>query len=264
MEDVKIGVIGAGAIGGAVIDRLVNGTNTIPENIITCDVDDSKCIHIAEQFGVRVTSKFIDVSEADLIILAVPPLVITAALSAIFDQLTHKPLIVSFAAAVPLAKLEASLPKDVPVLRVNPNSPSLVGEGFNPIAYGSGFTSNARSLADNFLSVLGTSIEVPDDMMNLYTALTAVGPTYFLPVFDAIISLGIEEGLSREASIAAACETARGTAKLVENRPETPDQLKLYTGLRPLDDAEVRRLVKAAADDAFARMVGIQEKVNAT
>lgn len=126
-----------------------------------------------------------------------PPLEVSNILTALRDRLAHRPVIVSFAAALPLAFLESALPEGIPAMRVNPNSPSLVGVGFNPVIYGTNLTGEARSLADSFLSVLGTSIEVSDDQMNLYTALTAVGPTYFLPVFDAIVSVGLEGGLSR-------------------------------------------------------------------
>ena len=97
--------------------------------------------------------------------------------------------------------------------------------------------------------------------MNLYTALTAVGPTYFLPVFDALVSLGLEKGLSREAAIAAAQETARGTAEMVARREESAEELKLYTGLRPLEHETVRELVHAAAEDAYGRMDAVQKKV---
>ncbi len=258
---IQIGVIGAGAIGGAVIDRLVTGTGVRPENIIACEIDDAKRESAAQRFHVRITTDPCDAFDAALIVLAVPPPAISNVLEAVQGRLAHYPVIVSFAAAVPLSFLESAVPDDVPVLRVNPNSPSLVGAGYNPVIYGSSFSDDARSLADAFLSALGTSIGVPDEQMNLYTALTAVGPTYFLPVLDALITVGIEGGLTREAAVAAAVETARGTAALVENRTETPEELKLYTGLRPLKDEEVRYLVKEAAVDAFGRMTDVQKKV---
>ena len=101
---------------------------------------------------------------------------------------------------------------------------------------------------------------VPDAQMNLYTALSAVGPTYFLPVFDAMITAGIEGGLSRETAVAATVETARGCAEMVSKRPESPEQLKLFTGLRPLQDAAVRELVSKAIAEAATRMEALQKQ----
>lgn len=261
MRGVRIGLIGAGAIGGVVIDRLVSGADARAQDIVACETRDARREEIARQFGVRTTSDPGEAAAADLIILAVPPLELTKVLNAVRDYLQHRPVIVSFAAAVPIALLESLLPAATSVVRVNPNSPSLVGVGFNPVTYGSSVTGQARSLVDRLLAALGETVEIDDASMNLYTALTAVGPTYFLPVLDAMITAGVEGGLSREAAVAAATATARGTAALAAQRVENPEQLKLFTGLRPLRDAEVRDLVKQAIAEAGSRMQAVQQKV---
>lgn len=261
MRGVRIGLIGAGAIGGVVIDRLVSGADARAQDIVACETRDARREEIARHFGVRMTSDPVEAAAADLIILAVPPLELTKVLGTVRDHLQHRPVIVSFAAAVPIALLESLLPPATSVVRVNPNSPSLVGVGFNPVTYGSSVTEQARSLVDRLLAALGETVEIDDASMNLYTALTAVGPTYFLPVLDAMITAGVEGGLSREAAVAAATATARGTAELAAQRVENPEQLKLFTGLRPLRDTEVRDLVKQAIAEAGARMQAVQQKV---
>ena len=182
-------------------------------------------------------------------------------LIALREGLKVRSVVVSFAAAVPIALLESVLPPATPVVRINPSSPSLVGRGFNPITYGTNLSAADRALVDRLLAALGATVEIDDTAMNLYTALTAVGPTYFLPVIAAMIAAGIEGGLTREAAVAAAVATAHGTAALVAQRAENPEELKLFTGLRPLKDAEVRDLVKQAITDATARMTALQQKV---
>jgi pyrroline-5-carboxylate reductase len=76
-----------------------------------------------------------------------------------------------------------------------------------------------------------------------------------------MINAAVESGLSREAAVAAAAATAHGTAAMTSQRAEDPEQLKLYTGLRPLKDAEVRDLVKLAIADALGRMTTLQQKI---
>jgi pyrroline-5-carboxylate reductase len=264
MRGVRTGVIGAGAIGGVVIERLLSGGGARSEDIVACEVRDARREEVAQRYRVRTTVDPADAAASDLVVIAIPPPEVAKTLAAIRDRVAHRPAIVSFAAAVPVSAIEKVLPSGTPVVRINPNSPSLIGEGFNPVTYGASATGAARALVDGFLAALGKTIEIDDDKMNIYTALTAVGPTYFLPLFDAMIAAGVEAGLPRDAAVAAAVETARGTAALVSQRSEPPEQLKLYTGLRPLKDVEVRDLVRQAINEANTRVTTLQQKLSGT
>jgi pyrroline-5-carboxylate reductase len=260
LAGLRIGIIGAGAIGGALIDRLLAGAGVRPEDIVACEPKESRRDEIAQRYRVHTTADSGLAAAAEVIVLAAPPLEIRKILQSIRGRLEHRPLVVSFAAAVPLSVIESALPPGTPAIRVNPNSPTVVGAGYNPVVYGSSVTGAARVKADDILRVLGMSPAVSDAQMNLYTALSAVGPTYFLPVFDAMITAGIEGGLSRETAVAATVETARGCAEMVSKRPESPEQLKLFTGLRPLQDAAVRELVSKAIAEAATRMEALQKQ----
>jgi pyrroline-5-carboxylate reductase len=258
---VRVGIIGAGALGGALIDRLLASGSLGPSAIVACEPKQARREEIGGKFGVTVTARPEDAAACGIVVLAAPPLEIRKILEAIGNRLDHRPLVISFAAAIPLSLLEAVLPAAVPLARANPNSPSIVGAGYNPVVFSARTQGADRELADRFLGLLGASPLVADARMNLYTAVTAVGPTYFLPVFDAMISAGVAGGLSRTEALAAALATARGTADMIARRAETPEQLKLITGLRPLDDAAVRELVGKAIAAALARMEAVQGQV---
>src|SRR5262249_33093026 len=144
--------------------------------------------------------------------LAMPPGAMAVVLDAIRPVVARGQVVVSFAGGVPVAYIEKRLAPGTAVVRVNPNSPSLVGEGFNPVTYGRHAPGVARDLADAFVGVLGRGPEIADDQMNAYPALPAVGPTYFLPVFDPLIAVAVEAGLDRRAAGEAVAATARGTA----------------------------------------------------
>lgn len=260
LSGIRVGLFGAGALGSALIDRLLATGGVRAVDIVACEPKEARRDEIASRFGVKVTADPGEAAACAVIVLAAPPLEISKILQAIGGRLEHRPLVVSCAGAIPLTLLEAALPTAVPVLRTTPNSPSIVGAGYNPVVYSSRTTGEARALADRFLRLLGDSPTVPDSAMNLYTAITAVGPTYFLPVFDAMIRAGMAGGLSQKAAVTAAVETARGSADMIAQRKELPEQLKLYTGLRPLDDAAVRELISKAIADALSRMEAVQRQ----
>jgi len=253
----RIGLIGAGAIGGAVVDRLI-AVDVRPDAILACEPRDERRQELAGRYAIRTTAAPADAAAADLVVLAMPPGAMAAVLDAIRPVVARGQVVVSFVGGVPVAYIEKRLAPGTAVVRVNPNSPSLVGEGFNPVTYGRHATGVARDLADAFVGMLGRGPEIADDQMNAYTALTAVGPTYFLPVFDALIAVAVEAGLDRRAAVEAVAATARGTAELVARRAAPPSELKLITGLRPLKDDAVAELVRDAARAALARMVEVE------
>jgi pyrroline-5-carboxylate reductase len=259
LAELSIGIIGAGAIGGAVIDRLIAGR--LAREVVACETREERRRELADRYGIRVDPDPGQAARADVVVIAVPPGAVTPLLAATGGALAPAAVVVSFAAAVPLAHLEACLPAGTPVVRVNPNSPSIIGAGVNPVTYGRQATGPARARAEALLAALGHGPEVPDTQMNLYTALTAVGPTYFLPVLDAMIAAGLAGGLDREAAVEAAVATARATAAMVQGRRETPEQLRLLTGLRPLDDQAVRTLVADAIRAALSRMDEVQRGI---
>ncbi len=259
VSGVRIWIIGAGAICGAVIDRILN-SGVGADHIVACEPKDARREEIGKRFGVHVTADPVEAASCNVIVLAAPPLEIRKILQTISERLDHRSVVISFAGAIPLAFLESLLSSAIAVVRVNPNSPSVVGAGYNPVTYGAKTVGAARELADRFLGLLGHGPAVRDSEMNLYTALTAVGPTYFLPVFEAMIAAGVAGGLSREAAVMAAVETARGSAEMVARRAEPVEQLKLFTGLRPLQDAAVRELVSKAISDALTRMEAVQQQ----
>jgi pyrroline-5-carboxylate reductase len=261
LRDTRIGVIGAGAIGGVVIDRLLATGASRPESITACDTNPERRQAVAGRYRVAVHEGPEAAAGADLVIVAVPPLAVAEVLARIGPALRPGAVVISFAGGVPLAVLERSVPAGTAVVRVNPNSPSVVGEGFNPVTYGTRLAPAQRALAGALLDLLGQRPEVDDGRMNLYTALSAVGPTYFLPVLDAMIAAGVAAGLGREDAVTAAAATARGAAAMVAQRPEAPEQLKLFTGLRPLDDARVKSLVAEAIQAAVTRMDDVQRKI---
>jgi pyrroline-5-carboxylate reductase len=129
----RVGLIGVGALGGAMIDRLLVSGSFRPGDIVACEAKEAWREEIRARIGVEVTADPGEAASCGIVVLAAPPLEIPKILQAIAGRPKHRPLVISCAAAIPLNLLEGALPSDVPVLRVDPNSPSVAGAGYYPV-----------------------------------------------------------------------------------------------------------------------------------
>lgn len=259
LRAVKVGILGTGAIGGVFIERLL-ALGLAPEQITASETRSERRQDVEGRYRINASLTAVEVAQvADILILAIPPAAGAELLAEIAPHMGANDLVVSLMAGISLPYLQHRLP-DTNVVRVMPNSPSLIGQGINPVAYGERISPQARQLTDEFLKAMGETLSVQDDQMNLMTALTAVGPTYVLPVLDAMITAGLAQGLDRPTAVRLAVATVVGTARTLEETGLEAEQVKLFTGLRPLKDAEVRTLVTEAIQDALQRMDGLTTK----
>lgn len=169
--------------------------------------------------------------------------------------------VLSIAAGVTTATLEAALPPGTPVVRAMPNTPALVGEGASAIAAGATAGPDDLDWAEGVLGAVGAVVRVPEAQLDAVTGLSGSGPAYVFLVAEALIDAGVLAGLPRAASHTLAVQTLRGAAALLHQTGETPEALRAQVtspggttaaGLRALEAAGVRAAVldavMAAAD----------------
>jgi pyrroline-5-carboxylate reductase len=165
LHEKKIAVIGVGNIGRILITRLLV-VGVPAAHIVVCDADAPRGESATVEFGVRAVSLPDEAAcAADLILLAPSPKAVPDLLKTIAPHLRWSQVVVSFAAMISLARLEAIVPSGVAVARVMPNAPSLVGAGMNPVVYGKTTTIEARELVTAVLAILGDTIEVQDEQI---------------------------------------------------------------------------------------------------
>lgn len=133
-------------------------------------------------------------------------------------------LIVSIAAGVPIATFEDAMP-EARVVRVMPNTPCLVGEMAAGYAVGSRVTGDDRTLVDSLLQSAGVALELDEPLLDAVTGLSGSGPAFVARLIEAFAAAGVTEGLPPEVSARLALATFRGTARLLEEKRLTPDEL---------------------------------------
>lgn len=235
----KISFIGVGAMGSAVLERLIDVSFISKDSVLACDIDQNRLDEIKRKFNVGTSIDNRDAARfGDAVILAVPPKQTRQVLEEIKDSLSEDKVLVSLAALVSIRVIEETLKLHVGVTRVMPNIPSLVGEGFNVFSFGRYMSSEGKKWVRSFLKTLGEYREVEEEKMENYTILSAMGPTYFLPFVDTLIKFGVDQGLSYEEARTAVSSTLRGTAELVSKVDKPVEDLKNMIGTQPLKARE--------------------------
>jgi pyrroline-5-carboxylate reductase len=261
LQDKRIAIIGVGLIGGLLLDRLLASGTCVKGHIIACEPRPERQNEIRERHGVVITADNRRATEADVIILAVPPGEVLPVLRELAPLLRHGQLLLSVAAAVPLAAMEQVVGTGIAVMRALPNSPALIGQGVTPVVYGQAMTPELRKLAEELLACWGEAVEVPEKVMNLCVGLTAAAPTYIFPVIDALAEAGVKGGLPRDVALRLAAGVVRGSGALVLETDLSPKALMALTPLQPLRETEARALFMEAVEVAHSKTDALQNKL---
>jgi pyrroline-5-carboxylate reductase len=256
LNNKRIAIIGAGNIGKMLLKRMrVLG---VPAGqMAVCDADAERAKAAAAVTGAGVFD-LASGREADVWMLCSGPKTILPVLKSLASRLKAGQVVISFAAAVPLAKLEALVPEGVAVVRIMPNMPSLVGSGMNPVCFGETVSAAARALVLELLGALGKTIELRDDQMNWGVGLSGAAMRAVLPVIDGMIHAGLDAGLSPADARLAASQVVLGAAELVQNTAMSLAEIKSLTPMEILDEAALERLIYEAAVGAKKKVDGVQ------
>jgi pyrroline-5-carboxylate reductase len=257
-----LALLGGGKMGEALLGGLIDG-GWDPENLVVAEVSPERRHAIETRFTkVRVVpNPAWAVAEAEVVVVAVKPGDVEAALSAAEPVLEPGALVLSIAAGVTIAGLEALVPGR-PVIRAMPNTPALVGLGAAAIAAGSHAGEEHLARAESILSVVGTVARVPERLLDAVTGLSGSGPAYVFLVAEALIEAGVHAGLPRPVSAALVTQTLLGSATLLAQGPEGPEALRAAVtspggttaaGLGVLEGRAVRAAFLEAVAAATAR-----------
>ena len=228
LRDKTLAVLGAGMMGGALARGLVACGAMPPSGLRLYDTHAAKAEALAAELGpgaLAAPSAQAAVLNADLILLAVKPPMVAGVLAGIAPFVLPSQLVISLAAGVRLAKMEALLPT-IPVVRTMPNTPCLVGKGATALSRGTHATEEHLGLAQSLFAAVGLSVEVPETLLDAVTGLSGSGPAYVYLMIEALADGGVKEGLTRDTARLLAAQTVLGAAQMVLSSDQHPAQLK--------------------------------------
>ncbi|MCW2620517.1 MAG: pyrroline-5-carboxylate reductase [Frankiales bacterium] len=222
MSSTVVAVVGVGKMGEAVLAGLVRaGTEVIASERVA-----ERSAEIAGRYGVRALDPAPAAAEADVVLLVVKPQDVRATAAEIAPALRPGTLVVSLAAGITTAVLEAVLPPGTPVVRVMSNTPALVGQAMSAASAGATATDAHLAQVEELLRPVGRVVRVPEAQQDAVTALSGSGPAYAFRVVEAMVAAGTALGLSAEVAGELAQQTLLGAATLLAGSDQTPAQLR--------------------------------------
>jgi len=264
MSREAIGFFGAGNMAEAILDGIIAEGVVRPEDIyVTNRSNDEKLQLFKQKYGINITRDYSEItSNCKYLLISVKPKDVAGLLAALKDLITAGHVIISVAAGITTEYIERSMGKDVPVIRVMPNTSCRVKEGATGIAFGKYAGEVVADFAKRIFASIGKVVAVKEDMLDAVTGLSGSGPAYVYLMMEAMIQAGMKQGLSRELSEELTYQTVYGAAKMVRCTRESPDRLirqiatpggTTMAGLQALERANIAGAFMEAVERATQR-----------
>ncbi|HYS55802.1 MAG TPA: pyrroline-5-carboxylate reductase [Thermoanaerobaculia bacterium] len=262
MPDKSIGFVGAGNMAEAMIRGLLRGKVFAPGHVTASAPREERQRELAEKYGIRVTGDNREAAAQSIVVLSVKPQILGKVLDEITGSVRAESLVISIAAGVPVAAIQAKLRSGTRVVRAMPNTPALVDAGATAIARGEHAQESDLEDAKRIFDAVGVTVVLDETLLDAVTGLSGSGPAYVFLILEALSDAGVKVGLSRRTAQLLAAQTLLGSAKLLLETNEHPGKLKdmvtspggtAITGLHTLENGGVRTTLMNAVEAATQR-----------
>jgi pyrroline-5-carboxylate reductase len=253
-----------GFIGGGRVTRILLGgferAGVSPETCVVSDTDADILDGLKRRFPfVTTTGADLDGPAGQEVVFgALHPPALKEVLPQIGAQLRFDGIFISLAPVIRIPALKSALGGSAAVARMIPNAGSIVGSGFNPIAFAPDVGSETKQAIRGWLKAIGDCPEVRDEQLEAFAILTAMGPTYFWYQFEELQRLGTELGLDEAMVRDALPRMLEGGVKTYFASGMPPDQVIDLVPVKPLESVEkdVRDAYRTKLRGLFAKLTG--------
>ena len=259
----RLGVIGTGRMGAALVRGLITGGAIAPDKVIANDPDRAALDALARETGIRTAPDNAALAAAaDIILIALKPEIVRPVLERLRAGLGPGHLLVSIAAGIPIRAIEEAAGGERRIVRVMPNACCLIGVGASAYAVSHRTTPEDAGDVRTILESVGLAVEVNEAQLDAVTGLSGSGPAYVAIVIEALADGGVRMGLARADALRLAIQTVAGAAQLLLATGQHPAELKdavtspggtTAAGLAALERAGVRAAFIDAVEAATRR-----------
>lgn len=221
----RIAVLGGGVMGETLASGFLRYLTPRPD-VVIAEKRPERAEELRATYGVEIADAADAVRGAEVVVLVVKPQDVPSVLDAVGTAIAPGTLLVSIAAGITTASIEAKVPAGVNVVRAMPNTPARVDRGVTGISSGAGCSDAAFALADRLLASVGAVISVPERLQDAVTAVSGSGPAYVFFLAEAMTAAAVDLGLDEATATHMVNHTILGAATLLESSGEPADVLR--------------------------------------
>jgi pyrroline-5-carboxylate reductase len=268
MKNTQIAILGTGSMGKAILSGLL-AAGTSPSNIRVTTKSQASADAITSSHGIQAaalesdsTANSSTAKDAELVILAVKPVMILETLKEVSAVLKPNSLVVSVAAGITTAAMEQQLSGTAAVVRAMPNTPSVVGLGVTGISKGSNVSDEQLDLAVKLFSSVGKVLVVDESKIDALSTISGSGPAYVFYFAEKLIAAAKSLGFSDSEASMMVKDTFLGSATLLATSPSSPEELRQQVtspngttmqATGRFDSADLEKVFIEATEAALAR-----------
>ncbi|WP_300379757.1 pyrroline-5-carboxylate reductase [Clostridium sp.] len=223
----KIGFIGCGNMGKAMLNGIINSNIITSDNIIVSTKSNESKESISKEFNVNTTLDNKEVAKnSDILFLAVKPNIYKDVINEINDFIMDNTIIVSIAAGIKINDIEGWLNKPYSIIRIMPNTPALVKEGMTAVCPNKNVKDNELDTIIGILKSFGEYELLEENYFDAFIALCGSSPAYVFVFIEAMADAAVKLGIPRKKAYKMAEQSILGSAKLALETGLHPGELK--------------------------------------
>jgi pyrroline-5-carboxylate reductase len=251
-----------GFIGGGRITRIIltalQRMGRLPRSVIVSDADPAVLDGLQKRFPFLVAAGNDNAKPAscDLVFISLHPPVIVDTLLKIKSEIKQDTVVVSLAPKITLSTLTAVLDRHARIVRMIPNAPAVVNSGYNPVAFSRAIPAEEKPALLKLFETLGRCPEVPEETLEAYAIIAAMGPTYFWFQWQKLIELARSFGLPDADSDQAVAAMLKGAVDTMFGSSLAPDEVMDLVPVKPLagDEDAIRMVYESRLTALFNKL----------
>lgn len=224
VKKMKIGFIGCGNMANAIINGIIGAKVFEKNDIFASDIEQNKLTQFCDDAEIHAADNSAIATKCDIILLAVKPQKFPEVLPKIANELNDNQLIISIAAGKKIAFIESCIGSHK-IIRIMPNLNATIQQSVSALCANSNCTQEDIAITKKIFESIGVVFELEEERFSAFSAVACCSPAFSFMYIDALAKAGIACGLEEGCAYAAAAASVIGSAEMLKQSTDTPQEL---------------------------------------